>query len=48
MNWLQLLDIIDIPSLGVAVAFGFWNVIKSLHTIDRRLVRVETLLEKNQ
>ena len=30
--------------LLLVVAFGFWRVVAALHTIDRRLVRVETRL----
>lgn len=33
--------------LLLVVAVGFWRVVAALHKIDRRLVRVETVLESN-
>ena len=32
----------------LVVAFGFWRVVSALHTIDRRLVRVETRLGSHE
>jgi hypothetical protein len=37
-------DGLDVPTLALAVVYGFFRVIKLLHAIELRLVAVETRL----
>lgn len=37
LDWLNIIDRLDVPTLGVLTVYGFWRVVRLMNSIEQRL-----------